>query len=150
VHPARPLQQTLAQISDTPGVYMMLDEAGDVLYIGKAVSLALLREGYAVVLAGRREEPLQRAVAEANAGAGKALAVPTDVGNPDSVRKLFTRAKDSFGRLDLLFNNAGIGAPAWSAAPCSTSASRRIATGACRLRAVRSQMPSRGLGRFRG
>ena len=80
--------------------------------IGKAVSLALLREGYAVVLAGRRQDPLQRVATEANAGAGKALAVPTDVGNPDSVRKLFAQAKDTFGRLDLLFNNAGIGAPA--------------------------------------
>ena len=78
--------------------------------IGKAVSLALLKDGYRVALAGRRKEPLEKAVAESGAGA-RALAVPTDVSDPQSVRALFAKAKDAFGRLDVLFNNAGIGAP---------------------------------------
>ncbi len=80
--------------------------------IGKAVALALLRDGYRVVFAGRREEPLRQAIAEAGPAGAHALAVPTDVGDPDSVRALFARTQHSFGRLDLLFNNAGVGAPA--------------------------------------
>ena len=79
--------------------------------IGKAVALALLREGYRVVLAGRRKEPLDQVVVEAGAGSGTALAVPTDVSDAASVRALFARTRDAFGRLDLLFNNAGINAP---------------------------------------
>ena len=79
--------------------------------IGKAVALALLREGYRVALAGRRKEPLDQVVVEAGAGPGSALAVPTDVSDPASVRALFARTKEVFGRLDLLFNNAGVGAP---------------------------------------
>jgi NAD(P)-dependent dehydrogenase (short-subunit alcohol dehydrogenase family) len=78
--------------------------------IGKAVSTALLRDGYSVALAGRRREPLDKAVAESGAG-GRALAVPTDVSDPQSVRTLFAKTKEAFGRLDLLFNNAGVGAP---------------------------------------
>jgi len=78
--------------------------------IGKAVALALLKDGYRVVLAGRRKEPLERVVAESGAGA-RALAVPTDVSDAQSVRALFTRAKEAFTRLDLLFNNAGVSAP---------------------------------------
>jgi NAD(P)-dependent dehydrogenase (short-subunit alcohol dehydrogenase family) len=78
--------------------------------IGRATALALLREGYAVVLAGRRPEPLAQTVAEAGATA-RALAVPADVSDPSSVRALFDKTTDAFGRLDLLFNNAGTGAP---------------------------------------
>jgi NAD(P)-dependent dehydrogenase (short-subunit alcohol dehydrogenase family) len=78
--------------------------------IGKAVALALLRDGYRVAFAGRRKEPLEAAIAEAGAGV-RALAVPTDVSNPVAVKALFTKAKEAFGRLDLLFNNAGVGAP---------------------------------------
>ncbi len=78
--------------------------------IGKAVTLALLGDGYRVALAGRRREPLEKTAAEATPGA-QALVVPTDVGDPQSVQALFARTKNAFGRLDLLFNNAGIGAP---------------------------------------
>ncbi len=78
--------------------------------IGKAVSTALLKEGYRVALAGRRKEPLDKAVAEAGAS-GRALAIPTDVSDPQSVRALFAKTREAFGRLDLLFNNAGVGAP---------------------------------------
>ena len=79
--------------------------------IGKAVALALLKEGYCVALAGRRPEPLAKAIADAGGAASRALAVPADVGNPESVRNLFAKTKEKFGRLDLLFNNAGMGAP---------------------------------------
>jgi NAD(P)-dependent dehydrogenase (short-subunit alcohol dehydrogenase family) len=80
--------------------------------IGRATAVALLREGYAVVLAGRRAEALAQTQAEAGADGGQALAVPADVSDPASVRALFDTAKAAFGRLDLLFNNAGTGAPA--------------------------------------
>ncbi len=79
--------------------------------IGKHVALALLEEGYAVVLAGRRKAALEATAQEAKAPGARTLAVPTDVGDPSSVRALFARTKETFGRLDLLFNNAGIGAP---------------------------------------
>jgi NAD(P)-dependent dehydrogenase (short-subunit alcohol dehydrogenase family) len=80
--------------------------------IGRASALALLKEGYAVVLAGRRAEALDRTVADAGPAGTRALAVPTDVTNPESVRGLFEKARQAFGRLDVLFNNAGSGAPA--------------------------------------
>src|SRR5258708_33121647 len=80
--------------------------------IGKASAIALGKEGFAVVVAGRRPEPLQAVVGEIEGLQGKALGVPTDVGTPDSVRALFARTKDTFGRLDVLFNNAGFGASA--------------------------------------
>ena len=79
--------------------------------IGKHAALALLEEGYAVALAGRRKEPLEETVAEAKSSGSRALVVPTDVGDPAAVRALFARTTEAFGRLDLLFNNAGIGAP---------------------------------------
>ena len=79
--------------------------------IGRASALALQSEGYAVVLAGRRAVELDRTVSMAESSGGEMLAVPTDVSDPDSVRTLFARAKERFGRLDLLFNNAGLGAP---------------------------------------
>src|SRR5258707_10518957 len=80
--------------------------------IGRAVALALLHKGYDVALAGRRQEPLEQVVAAAGLSAERALAVATDVSDPESVRALFARTQSSFGRLDLLFNNAGVGAPA--------------------------------------
>jgi len=79
--------------------------------IGKAAALALLHKGYCVALAGRRREALEQVVMEAGLSAERALAVPTDVSNPESVRALFARTKQAFGRLDVLFNNAGVGAP---------------------------------------
>ncbi|PYM05426.1 MAG: 3-oxoacyl-ACP reductase, partial [Candidatus Rokuibacteriota bacterium] len=79
--------------------------------IGKAVAVALLRDGYRVVLAGRRKQPLDQAAADAGPSGARAQVVPTDVSDPQSVRALFARTKDAFGRLDLLFNNAGVGAP---------------------------------------
>ena len=74
--------------------------------IGRAVTLAFLREGYSVALVGRRAEPLEAVVKES--GSDRALAVPTDVGNPESVAALFTKISEVFGRIDVLFNNAGI------------------------------------------
>jgi NAD(P)-dependent dehydrogenase (short-subunit alcohol dehydrogenase family) len=79
--------------------------------IGRQVSLALLREGYAVSLAGRRVEKLQETADRAGPAGARALAVPTDVADPASVRALFAKTRVAFGRLDLLFNNAGTGSP---------------------------------------
>jgi NAD(P)-dependent dehydrogenase (short-subunit alcohol dehydrogenase family) len=79
--------------------------------IGKAAALALLANGYRVALAGRRREPLEQAIAAAGDARGAALAVPTDVSDPQSVRALFDATKSAFGRLDVLFNNAGVNAP---------------------------------------
>ena len=79
--------------------------------IGKHSALALMREGYAVVLAGRRKDLLEATAAEGKATGSPSLVVPTDVSDPESIRALFAKTKDTFGRLDLLFNNAGIGAP---------------------------------------
>jgi NAD(P)-dependent dehydrogenase (short-subunit alcohol dehydrogenase family) len=77
--------------------------------IGKAVALALLGEGYRVVLAGRRSEPLNEVARES--GTERALAVATDVSRPESVVALFAKIKEQFGRLDVLFNNAGVNSP---------------------------------------
>jgi len=79
--------------------------------IGRAAALGLLREGWSVVLAGRRVAALEQTVAQAGDAGPQALAVPTDVTDSASVRALFAKAKETFGRLDLLFNNAGTGAP---------------------------------------
>jgi NAD(P)-dependent dehydrogenase (short-subunit alcohol dehydrogenase family) len=79
--------------------------------IGKASAIALVKDGYSVAFAGRRLEPLQEACKESGGG-DRALAVPADVGDPKSVAALFAKVKAAFGRLDVLFNNAGTGAPA--------------------------------------
>jgi NAD(P)-dependent dehydrogenase (short-subunit alcohol dehydrogenase family) len=80
--------------------------------IGRATALALLDDGWSVVLAGRRAEPLQALAAQAESRGQFALAVPTDVADPDSVAALFATIESTCGRLDLLFNNAGVNAPA--------------------------------------
>jgi NAD(P)-dependent dehydrogenase (short-subunit alcohol dehydrogenase family) len=76
--------------------------------IGRCVGVALAREGYSVVLAGRRKEPLEATALEVRQASSQTLVVPTDVTDPASVRDLFAKTKDVFRRLDLLFNNAGI------------------------------------------
>lgn len=80
--------------------------------IGRAVALALLQDGFSLVLAGRRAEPLQAVVEQAQAAGGEALAVPTDVRDEQSVAQLFATIEEVHGRLDVIFNNAGINAPA--------------------------------------
>lgn len=79
--------------------------------IGRAVSLALNSAGYSVVLAGRRNAELEGTAAMAERRHGSMIAVPTDITQPDAVSALFARTKEAFGRLDLLFNNAGAGGP---------------------------------------
>src|SRR5215467_3329235 len=80
--------------------------------IGKAVALALMREGYEAVLAGRRRDKLEETAHDGEAIGATALVVPTDVSDPAAVKALFAVTRETFGRLDVLFNNAGIGAPA--------------------------------------
>jgi NAD(P)-dependent dehydrogenase (short-subunit alcohol dehydrogenase family) len=79
--------------------------------IGRAVALALAADGWSVAVAGRRPEPLEATAGEGRARGARTLAVPADVADPASVSALFRATTDAFGRLDLLFNNAGIGAP---------------------------------------
>ncbi len=79
--------------------------------VGRAAALALLADGWSVVLTGRRAEPLEETVRLAGEAGGRGLAVPADVSDPDSVAALFAKTVAAFGRLDLLFNNAGINAP---------------------------------------
>jgi len=80
--------------------------------VGRATAIALLKDGYQVVLAGRRAERLQQSVTASGLPGSRALVVPTDVTDPASVRGLFARTREAFGRVDLLFNNAGVSAPA--------------------------------------
>ena len=79
--------------------------------IGQRTALAFLEAGYAAVLAGRRLEPLEKTAAASGAAASRALVVPTDVAAPDAVGNLFAKTKEAFGRIDVLFNNAGIFGP---------------------------------------
>jgi len=80
--------------------------------IGKAVALALMRDGYDAVLAGRRKEMLDETAAEGKSTGCTSLVIPTDVSDPQSIKSLFSKTKEVFGRIDVVFNNAGIGAPA--------------------------------------
>jgi NAD(P)-dependent dehydrogenase (short-subunit alcohol dehydrogenase family) len=79
--------------------------------VGKSAAVALAKAGYAVVLAGRRKDMLEGTAKEIAAAGSKSLVVPTDVSDPQAIKALFAKTKEAFGRLDLLFNNAGIGAP---------------------------------------
>ncbi|CAN5663384.1 SDR family oxidoreductase [soil metagenome] len=94
--------------------------------IGRATALALLQEGYSVVIAGRRPEALAETVALAERVEARALSVPTDVTDPESVGALFEATARTFGRLDLLFNNAGTGAPAVPLEELSLEQWRRV------------------------
>jgi NAD(P)-dependent dehydrogenase (short-subunit alcohol dehydrogenase family) len=80
--------------------------------VGRAAALALMKVGYTVVLAGRRKDKLDEVALEGKATNGTSLVVPTDVSDPVSIKALFAKTKETYGRLDVLFNNAGIGAPA--------------------------------------
>src|SRR5262245_41292327 len=79
---------------------------------GRAVALALHADGYSVVLAGRRKAELEKTAAAGRGDQNSIIVVPTDVGKPEQVKALFAQTQEAFGRLDLLFNNAGAGAPA--------------------------------------
>jgi NAD(P)-dependent dehydrogenase (short-subunit alcohol dehydrogenase family) len=111
--------------------------------IGRAAALALLADGYRVALAGRRLEPLQETARKARSARSRALVVPTDVTNPAAVGALFARTREAFGRVDVLFNNAGQGAPAVPLEELSYDEWRRVVdvnlTGAflCAQEAVR-------------
>jgi NAD(P)-dependent dehydrogenase (short-subunit alcohol dehydrogenase family) len=94
---------------DSNGKIALVTGAGS--GIGRAVSVALQAAGYSVVLAGRRATELEKTAALAVKSGGRMLPIPTDVSQPESVRELFAKTKEAFGRLDVLFNNAGAGAP---------------------------------------
>ena len=79
--------------------------------IGRQVAIALCEAGYAVTLAGRREDPLKKTAALAGESGSRTLVVPTDVSDPSSVIALFDKTREEFGRLDVLFNNAGVNVP---------------------------------------
>jgi len=136
---------------ETPAKVALVTGAGS--GIGKATALGLLAAGYAVTLAGRRTEALTSVIAEAGVPATHALAVSTDVTNRESVRHLFEKIRATFGRLDVLFNNAGIGAPAIPLEELSAEQWREVMetniTGAffCTqeaFRLMKSQRPSGG------
>ncbi len=95
-------------LMSTPNKVAVVTGAGS--GIGKAAALALLKAGYCVALAGRRADMLEKTAAESGAGA-RALPLPTDVAKPDAVNALFAKTRDTFGRIDVLFNNAGANAP---------------------------------------
>lgn len=98
--------------SNSPSKVAIVTGAGS--GVGKAAALALLAAGYNVVLAGRRVEPLQEVISQSGAGVGtvgKALAMSTDVSKIESVQALFAATVEAFGRVDVLFNNAGVGNP---------------------------------------
>jgi NAD(P)-dependent dehydrogenase (short-subunit alcohol dehydrogenase family) len=79
--------------------------------VGRAVALAMAKEGYTVVITGRRASALEETVAAGKGLSGSLFAIPADLTDPDQVAKLFAAVKDKYGRLDVLFNNAGVSAP---------------------------------------
>lgn len=94
----------------TTGKIALITGAGS--GIGRATAHALLKNGYTVVLAGRRKESLEQTIVNAGVWGSQALPIPADISDPSSVEALFSRIKERLGRLDLLFNNAGASAPA--------------------------------------
>ncbi len=80
--------------------------------VGRGAALALMQAGFTVVLAGRRKDKLEQVAKEGAGLGGKSLVVPADIADPTSIKALFAKTKETFGRLDVLFNNAGVGAPA--------------------------------------
>ena len=94
---------------DSNGKVAVITGAGS--GIGRSSALLLLKDGYSVALAGRREDPLKETIELAGDDGSRGIAVSTDVGDPKSIGNLFDQVKNTFGRLDVLFNNAGIGAP---------------------------------------
>jgi NAD(P)-dependent dehydrogenase (short-subunit alcohol dehydrogenase family) len=121
--------------------------------IGRATSIALLKEGYSVVLTGRRAEALQQTAVQAGSDAAQALPIVADVTDEKSVHELFEKTKHAFGRLDLLFNNAGKGAPPIPLEDLSLDQWRRVVdtnlTGAflctqAAIRIMKSQTPRGG------
>jgi NAD(P)-dependent dehydrogenase (short-subunit alcohol dehydrogenase family) len=97
------------RVQTSPGIALVTGAGSG---IGRACALALLEAGYSVVLVGRRGDALNVTIQDSGAPASRALAVPTDVTDPAAVKQLFERTREVFGRLDLLFNNAGINVPA--------------------------------------
>jgi NAD(P)-dependent dehydrogenase (short-subunit alcohol dehydrogenase family) len=121
--------------------------------IGRAVAVALTRDGWSVVLAGRREAPLRDAAEALERDGGTALVVPTDVSDPAQVDRLFDAAVERFGRVDLLFNNAGIGGPPVTLDETSPEDMRRVVdtnlmgsllSTAAAMRVMRRQNPQGG------
>ncbi|MFI6344116.1 SDR family oxidoreductase [Streptomyces sp. NPDC050560] len=94
--------------------------------LGRAAALALFADGWSLALAGRRRVTLEDTVAEAGADAGRALAVPTDISRPEQVTALFDAVREHFGRVDLLFNNAGAAVPRRPVAEVDLADWRRV------------------------
>jgi NAD(P)-dependent dehydrogenase (short-subunit alcohol dehydrogenase family) len=109
VHPATKSEPT--EVTPMAALQKIAIVTGAGTGVGKAAALALLKEGWSVALAGRRKELLEAVASAEKALDGRTLVVPTDVSDPASIRALFARTKETFGRLDLVFNNAGLGAP---------------------------------------